>query len=138
MEFVLGYSGIPAPVERTRQKIIRFHNRNSFARDLMKDLVHISRRGIEALEKGDMDLAGQQMTKSHKTMVTLGAGHPDLDRIVQAAQRHSYGAKLTGAGGGGCMIALARESQRVIEDIQDAGGIAWKVKPAERGVRLED
>ncbi len=78
------------------------------------------------------------MTQSHKFMVTLGAGHPMLDKLFHAATRYSYGAKLTGSGGGGSIIALTHEPERVISAIQEAGGKAWELEMASRGLQLED
>ena len=46
-------------------------------------------------------------------------------RMVEAALPTSLGAKLTGAGGGGCMIALTMEPRRTAEAIELAGGRRW-------------
>ena len=50
---------------------------------------------------------GQYMNMNHSLLETLGVGHPQLSRLVLAARSAgAYGAKITGAGGGGCMVAL--------------------------------
>jgi len=50
---------------------------------------------------------GQYMDMNHSLLETLGVGHPQLSRLVLAARSAgAYGAKITGAGGGGCMVAL--------------------------------
>ncbi len=137
MNLVLGYTGIPASEKEMQTKILRFYQRNSFARDMIADLCQISAKGHEALATGDLEEIGQLMTQSHKVMMTLGAGHPMLDKLFQAAKRHSYGAKLTGYGGGGSIIALTHEPERVITAIQEAGGKSWKLEIASQGLRLE-
>lgn len=138
MNLVLGYTGIPASEKEMQAKILRFYQKNSFARDMITDLCQISAKGHEALASGNLEEIGQLMTKSHKLMMTLGAGHPMLDKLFQAASRYSYGAKLTGSGGGGSIIALTHEPERVITAIQEAGGQAWKLELATQGLRLED
>jgi mevalonate kinase len=51
---------------------------------------------------------GKLMDMNHSLLDTLGVGHPHLSRLVLAARATgAYGAKTTGAGGGGCMVALA-------------------------------
>ncbi len=138
MSLVLGYTGIPASEKEMQAKILRFYKRNSFARDMIADLCQISAKGHEALASGNLEETGRLMTQSHKLMMTLGAGHPMLDKLFQAANRHSYGAKLTGYGGGGSIIALTHEPERVITAIQEAGGKSWELELASRGLRLED
>jgi len=46
----------------------------------------------------------------------------------------AYGAKITGAGGGGCIVALT--SDAVASAINDAGGHAIMTKASEGGVRV--
>ena len=43
---------------------------------------------------------------------------------------------MTGAGGGGCMVALSRNPQRVSEQIEIAGGKPMISKLVSKGVRL--
>ncbi len=138
MNLVLGYTGIPASDTEMQAKILRFYQKNSFARDMIKDLCQISVKGQEALASGDLEETGRLMTQSHKLMMTLGAGHPMLEKLFHAANRHSYGAKLTGYGGGGSIIALTHEPERVISAIQEAGGKSWELELATQGLRVED
>ncbi len=50
---------------------------------------------------------GLYMNMNHSLLDALGVGHPQLSRLVLAARSAgAYGAKITGAGGGGCMVAL--------------------------------
>jgi mevalonate kinase len=55
-----------------------------------------------------MPSLGGLMNTNHALLDALGVGHPALTRLVLAARAAgAFGAKTTGAGGGGCMIALA-------------------------------
>ncbi|MDP2797899.1 MAG: mevalonate kinase [Methanoregula sp.] len=50
---------------------------------------------------------GKYMNMNHALLEVLGVGHPQLGKMVLAARAAgAFGAKITGAGGGGCMIAL--------------------------------
>jgi len=54
---------------------------------------------------------GIYMDMNHALLDALGVGHPALSRLVLAARAAgAFGAKLTGAGGGGCMVALCPKS----------------------------
>lgn len=60
-----------------------------------------------ALEAGDRRLLGELMTMNHGLLRAFGVSTPELDAIVDAAlAAGARGAKLTGAGGGGAVIAL--------------------------------
>jgi mevalonate kinase len=61
----------------------------------------------------------------------------NLDELVDAAlDSGAYGAKVSGSGGGGCIIALCnpRKSKRVMIAIEDSGGVAYKVHTTSRGL----
>ncbi|MFA4824879.1 MAG: mevalonate kinase [Methanoregula sp.] len=50
---------------------------------------------------------GKYMNMNHALLEVLGVGHPQLGKMVLAARAAgAFGAKITGAGGGGCMVAL--------------------------------
>lgn len=61
----------------------------------------------------------------------------NLDELVDAAlDSGAYGAKVSGSGGGGCIIALCnpRKSRTVMCAIEDSGGVAYKVKTTSQGL----
>lgn len=63
-----------------------------------------------ALETGDLDAAGEAMTASHISLRDdFAVSTPSLDHLVAALDETPgvYGARLTGAGFGGCVVALA-------------------------------
>jgi mevalonate kinase len=50
---------------------------------------------------------GGYMNMNHHLLEVLGVGHPQLAKMVLAARNAgAFGAKITGAGGGGCMVAV--------------------------------
>jgi mevalonate kinase len=50
---------------------------------------------------------GRYMNMNNSLLEVLGVGHPQLSRLVLSARSAgAFGAKITGAGGGGCMVAL--------------------------------
>lgn len=73
------------------------------------DEIQRPRQMARALEAGRMDQAGRLMYDSHASLRDLyEVSCDELDAMVEAAQNHPacYGARLTGAGLGGCAIAL--------------------------------
>lgn len=67
----------------------------------------ITRAARQAIEVGDVQELGRLMAYNHQWLQEMTVSSPELDRLVQAAQEAgALGAKLSGAGRGGNMIAL--------------------------------
>lgn len=67
---------------------------------------------VAALGRGDLVTAGQLLTASHRSSQHLFENStPSLDRLVDALEKHPavLGARLTGGGFGGAVMALARD-----------------------------
>lgn len=72
--------------------------------DRVGDLVRQARGWIE---EGEMMALGKAMNENHALLDEIGVGSPELDRLCAAARRAgALGAKLSGGGRGGNMIAL--------------------------------
>jgi mevalonate kinase len=97
-------------------------------------------RAIDALKEEDLETLGDLMNINHALLYGLGVSDESLERLIKAARKAgALGAKLTGAGGGGCMIALAENEklQQVLEAIQRVGGRAFIARKTDEGVRVE-
>jgi mevalonate kinase len=90
------------------------------------NLVHEARN---CLIKGDWITVGKLMTKNHTLLQKVGVSIQELDKLVEIAiSNGALGAKLTGGGGGGCMIALAPNSEiqnNIMTTINSAGYHAY-------------
>jgi mevalonate kinase len=97
-------------------------------------------RAIDALKENDLETLGELMNINHALLYALGVSDESLEWLVNAARKAgALGAKLTGAGGGGCIIALARNEklEQVLEAVQRAGGMAFLAKKTDEGVKIE-
>lgn len=73
-----------------------------------------------ALQRGDVATVGRALDCNHGILRTLHLSTPRLDALCRAARTAgALGAKVTGAGGGGCMFALAEDLDHAIR-IADA------------------
>lgn len=61
---------------------------------------------IQALKKNDLGLVGKKMTQNQQYLEKIGVSSEVLASMLKAVNGSAYGAKLTGAGDGGCIIAL--------------------------------
>ncbi len=137
MTFVIGFTGVKALTGPLVKKVRRYRDHSGFAKDIIDEIGEITLEGAGYLREGDRVRLGGLMTRNHKLLSILGVSSPELNRLVNAANEYSYGAKLTGAGGGGSMIALTDKPEKVSETIRLHGGIPLIVNTGEPGVRVE-
>ena len=102
----------------------------------MDAIGRITSAGLTAMSAGNLEAVGMAMDACHEKLRLLGVSSPSLETLIEASRPHSFGAKLTGSGGGGCMIALARDPRRVAEAIEVAGGTPLISRLGAPGVRL--
>jgi mevalonate kinase len=138
MTFVIGYTRISAPTAPLVAKVRRYYEKSGFAREIVDEIAETTLDGREMLRRADLESLGRLMTRDHRLLTILGVSCPQLDKLVAASLPHSYGAKLTGAGGGGSMIALTDEPQKVAAAIEERGGTAFIVGTSVPGVRKEE
>ncbi len=136
LTLVVGYSGIRSSTAEMVAKVRRFVEWSSFARDVIREIGRITLAAIKPLEDGDCKKLGELMLRNNRCLTILGVGHPTLSRMMEAAMKHSYGAKITGAGGGGSIIALTDSPEETKRAIEDVGGKAYMVKLGGEGVML--
>ena len=101
----------------------------------------IVKRSIQALKEEDLESLGELMNIDHELLCAVGVSCEELERLVHAARKAgAYGAKLTGAGGGGCMIALAPPEKlgEVADAIRRAGGDPIITRKTDVGVVIEE
>ncbi len=94
------------------------------------EIERITNQGKIAIEKGNEKIVGEMMDKNHELLNSIGVGHDKLEKLIDIAKdTDALGAKLTGGGGGGNMVALAKDkrNQKKIQDaITEAGYRAYQ------------
>jgi len=90
---------------------------------LFEQMDKLSQQGAGLLRSGDWSGLGSLMDVCHGLLNAIGVSTPNLERMVAIA-RHSgaAGAKLTGAGGGGSIVAVCPDGTEQVEQaLQEAG-----------------
>ena len=91
----------------------------------LRALAALTDEGTTALVGKNLEGLGAAMNRAHATLGELGVSTQVLDELCTIARAHgAYGAKLTGAGGGGSVIAIAPR------DKEAAILAAWKTQEA--------
>jgi mevalonate kinase len=83
------------------------------------DIGSLVEDAIPTLAAPDLGELGATMSKNHRLLQRLGVSTPALDQIVSICLSNgALGAKLAGAGGGGVVIALAEDRERLIQAME--------------------
>ena len=99
------------------ENVFEFKAKNEVQfQNLLESTEDLIRKTNVALEEGALQTMGQAMSLAHEYLNAIGVSNQALnDRVSACIQLGALGAKLTGAGGGGCVLALfENESQRQI------------------------
>lgn len=107
LPIVVGYDGGAGETGELVASVRELRDTYEFAADTVSAIGDIVRRGESVLEDGDLSELGQLMNFNHGLLSALGVSARSLDEMVWAAREAgARGVKLTGAGGGGCIVAL--------------------------------
>ncbi len=141
LPLVAAYSGIKADtatyVQRVTQRLQAHTSAMTHIFDATRDLVL---EGRDALRQRAWPQFGELMDIQHGLAHALGVDIPQTAKMVFAARdAGAFGAKLSGAGGGDCIIALTppQERARIEEALEATGGEIIRVAPHAPGVRIE-
>ncbi len=96
-----------------------------YFQDIIDKLGHLTYDGLSYLQHNQPEKLGQVMNQTHNLLKELDISSPELDILVNSALDHNaLGAKLTGGGRGGCMIALAKnkdDAKNIAQELKHAG-----------------
>ena len=135
---VIGSTGTHAPTSEQVAKVAKLLEKQPEKMREIETIGIVARRGIAALMRGEMEAVGRAMSENHLLLRSLGVSCPELESLISAAAPTSLGVKLTGAGGGGCMIALTRDPKTTSEAIELAGGRTLISRLASGGMSVDD
>jgi mevalonate kinase len=91
---------------------------------LFSAIGEIARQARAIIASGHPDNLGLLMDENHRLLADMGVSSPELDRLVAAAREAgALGAKLSGGGRGGNMIALVqpRDAESIANALLAAG-----------------
>ena len=124
---VIGDTGIPAPTKESVGDVRKAWQTNPAQYERLFAVAgSIARTARQAIEGGHPERLGPLMKENHALLQTLVVSSPELDQLVEAAQQAgALGAKLSGGGRGGNMIALVESEQAnlVAKALQKAGAV---------------
>ena len=103
-----------------------YENNPQKTKPTIEKIGQLTQEARNAMQMGDTDELGRLMTENHALLRDLTVSSPELDVLVDNALANgALGAKLSGGGRGGNMIALVTDesSKQVIKALKNAGAV---------------
>lgn len=140
LPIVVGYTGIKADTPTLIRRVEDEKRKYPAVIDnIFEAITLIAKEAKDALERKDWGKLGELMNLNQGLLDSLGVNTKELASLIYAArQAGAFGAKLSGAGGGDCMIALVSEENKknVETAIEKEGGKILNVKTGADGTRV--
>ncbi len=110
---IIGDTGIPALTKESVGDVRRLWLRDTVNfENFFNEIAQISLIARRSIESGKPEQLGELMDQNHAILQNLTVSSPELDNLVQAARNAgAQGAKLSGGGRGGNMIALVEHAK---------------------------
>ncbi len=118
-------TGVRSATKTVVERVRRARERDAVRFDALFDQVSdIALQAREAIASGNIGALGPLLDENHDLLIEMGVSSPQLDDLVETARfAGALGAKLSGAGRGGCIIALVEDdlSAEVRDALREAG-----------------
>jgi len=131
VNFVIGLTGVESLTAKMVARVRDGRGRNRDVYDTMfKGIDAVTGQALEAIKNGDLERLGELMNVCQGLLNGLQVSSWELEELIQIARENgALGAKLTGGGGGGSMIALCPDNaDAVMTAMQEAGYQSMEVR----------
>lgn len=141
LPLIVGYTGVKADTTTLIKQVAEKKEKNpEKVERIFQAIAKLVDEAKQKMFEGDWERVGKLMDFNQEYLRDLGVSSEKLEALISAAKKAgAWGAKLSGAGGGDCMIVLAAsERQDAVKDaIMKAGGQVIAVRSNAQGVRVE-
>ncbi len=111
LSFIISNSAQVHNTQDVVRQVRKFKEKNEdLFNKLCREETNIVNNAITSLKENNLNELGSLMLKNHELLRQIGVSTEKIDLLVSEARKTAHGAKITGAGGGGCIIALVDNS----------------------------
>lgn len=144
---IVGYTGVKASTSEIVKAVkIEMEKEPEYYEKIYNDISDIVEKAKIALGNSDWPEVGRLMTENQEILrkfkapsTEYGVSSGIIEKLVGACQKAgAFGAKLSGAGVGDCIVALGEDKQEIEKAIREAGGTPVSVDIDYQGLKIED
>jgi len=111
--FLIADTGVSKHTQDVVGDLAQKRAENNEIQKIMASIGKVSEEGRKAFIRGNLSRLGFLMDEDQSLLETLAVSSPELENLIKAAHTaDALGAKLTGGGQGGCILALIEADKR--------------------------
>ena len=112
-DFIVINSKKPHSTSIVVDRVNKFKSSNEkIFRDLCEEETRLIEKVTDSLQTFDLETIGKCMSQNQIFLEQLGVSNDQLLEIIKLIEKETFGAKITGAGDGGCIIALTDKNEK--------------------------
>jgi len=145
IQVVVGISGVESLTAKMVTKVHRAWNKNkSLYEGIFSDIDQLTLQAVDSIQSYNLEQLGELMNINQGLLNALQVSSWELEELIEIARRNgALGAKLTGGGGGGAVIALCPENAEQVAEAMKAADYQAMVTefgftPKNSGVEIDE
>jgi len=120
-------------VERVRK--FKENNSDVFT-ELCSEEERLIAKALDSMKKNDLETIGKCMAQNQMFLEQIGVSNDELLSITKEIEKITFGAKITGAGDGGCIIALIQKDDDLSEYVNTTKYQTYHVTIQKTGMQV--
>jgi len=120
-------------VERVRK--FKENNSDVFT-ELCSEEERLIAKALDSMKKNDLETIGKCMAQNQMFLEQIGVSNDELLSITKEIEKITFGAKITGAGDGGCIIALTQKDDDLSEYVNTTKYQTYQVTIQKIGMQV--
>ena len=122
-QLVIANSNIEHSTQSMVSKVKEFENKN---KEEFSKLINLESKLVEdvlkLIKENKIREIGEKINQNQEYLESIGISNKELTKMIKIGQESSFGSKITGSGGGGCIFALTDESnlQVILKKFEDS------------------
>ncbi len=138
-ELLIIYSGEKSKTSEMIQQVEnKIKNKKQIYRPIIESIGKTSENGIISYKNKNLKKLGALMNVNHNLLKILNLSSDKINKLTKICKNHDVlGSKITGAGGGGCIITLTSNGKKLKDSLSEEADKTFTTKIGEGRLKIE-